>query len=938
MTRYHAVAATRVGAAALTLIAGIWLAPEANAQCVQSGNDVQCTGTDPDGFESILSGITLTVQPGAHVQNNQTEPSISLESNSEVTIEQGGAVTATGDSTQAVLSDVGVGNTLTNRGDIIISGSQTTAVALGAGGGLINEATGRVLASPGILAGSSVGAQAGNGGSVTNDGLIQASGEGSVGVVALSNAAVTNTGTISAPDTTGKGILIGNGSSLDNSGSVTATGVDGIGVRLDGGASVTNLGMIQGGDGVGAGVLVQTGANTLFTNSIGASVSAASGVAIQGAAGRNTVLNSGTLGGDVLLDRGNDLFRWATGSSVTGILDGGDETDGLILFQSDAANPVDDTFDLGKGVGFESLTIGDPGDGGSWTLTGGGSYTNGIFVVDGTAHFADGMTVGDAVTVQGGKARLGHSVSFLNGITVSGGRAVFEPDGNTQADLVVASGGTASVEGRSPLSGDVRFQSGSIYEVGFDATSNSQLDVAGTIVIEAGAHLSLIQQDATPQDRTIRVLTATDTFAGQFDSITGDSAFQIVTDPIYDSSGGMNFLDVTVQTSFTLPARSPNQARVGQYLDLQSQLAPSDDFAAFLSSLQALTNAADGRQALGALHPEFYDVHTSASLRTGSTYAKMLARRPLRCEKLTSADQPRRESIEPCGERGQTQWIDGFGRYTVRNGDDDMADWSYGGGGIAFGVDQRFSDSVLLSAMVGTSRMALDFDGAGDGSVTTFDLGVGGAWHHGGTHVRGAVEYGRGWHETRRHVDIPGFQRLALSDHQSHRLTSRLEAGHTFVFAPFEIGPQAGVEYSVLRESVVSERNAGVVALDVNPHSSSLVTTQAGLRAGLTLVKQAYAGKWLEWADGVWRPEFTASWTQVWKGYNRALDAKLRGAPAATPEFRTRTRDAQWGADLAARVSFQPHGSRNSIEAGYEVFLGDGNLSHAAMVRLRMPL
>ena len=67
MTRYHAVAATRVGAAALTLLAGIWLAPEANAECVQSGNDVQCTGTDPDGFESTLSGITLTVQPGAHV-------------------------------------------------------------------------------------------------------------------------------------------------------------------------------------------------------------------------------------------------------------------------------------------------------------------------------------------------------------------------------------------------------------------------------------------------------------------------------------------------------------------------------------------------------------------------------------------------------------------------------------------------------------------------------------------------------------------------------------------------------------------------------------------------------------------------------------------------------------------------------------------------------
>ena len=936
MTRYHAADSARVGAATLALVASIWLAPEANAQCLQSGNDVQCTGTDPDGFESIISGITLTVQPGANVQNNGTEPSISLKSTSEVTIGQAGAVTATGESVLAVL---GVsGNTLTNRGDIIISGSQTTGVLLGPGGGLINEATGRVLASPGILTGSTVATQAGNGGSVTNDGLIRASGDGSASVVALSNVTVTNSGTISAPGATGKGVIIGNGSNLDNSGSILATGVDGIGVRLDGSAGATNVGVIQGGDGTGAGVLIQTSADTFFTNSVGGSVSAASGVAIQGAGGRSTISNSGTLGGDVLLDGGSDLFRWGTGSSVAGVLDGGDETDDLILFQSDPASPVDDTFDLGDGVGFESLTIGDPGDGGSWTLTGSGSYGNGILLVAGTAQFSDGMIIGDTVTVQGGDARLGHSVNFLNGITVSGGRAVFEVGGDTQADLVVASGGTATVEGLSPLSGDVTFQGGSFYEVGFDATTHSRLDVTGTISIETGASLALTPQDATPQDRTIRILTATDAFAGQFDTITGGSAFQVVTDPTYGSSAGVNFLDITVQTSFGVPARSPNQVRVGEYLDLLSQLAPSADFAALLSSLQDLTSASAGRQALEALHPEFYDVHTSASLQTGSTYAGMLARRPLRCERLASLDQPRRTSLEPCSQRGWTRWIDGFGLYTIRNGDDDFADWSYGGGGMAFGIDHNLGESLLLSAMVGTSRMALDFDGAGDGSLTTFDLGLGGAWHHDGTHVRGVVEYGRGWHRTRRHIGIPGFQRLALSDHQSDRLTSRLEAGHTFVFTPFEIGPLAAVEYSVLSESSFSERNAGVVALDVDSRSSSLLTTRAGLRAGLTLVKQAYAGKWLEWADGVWRPEFTGSWTQVWNGYDRALLARLSGAPAGTPEFRTRTRDARWGAELGAHVSFQPHGSRHSIEAGYEVFVGDGTVSQAVMLRLRMPL
>ena len=936
MTRYHADDAVRAGAAVLVLVTGIWLAPGANAQCVQAGNDVQCTGADPDGFESIISGITLTVQPSATVQNNGTDPSISLESASEATIEQGGAVTATGDATQAVLGVAG--NTLTNRGDIIISGNQTTGVVPGAGGTFINETTGRLIAAPGLLSGTSVGTQAGNGGSIANDGLIQAYGDGSIGIVALSNGVITNTGTIDVPGATSKGVIIGNGSSLDNSGSITAIGVDAVGVRFDGSASVTNAGVIQGGTDTGAGVLVETSADTFFTNDFGASVSAASGIAIQGAGGRSAISNFGTLAGDVLLEGGSDQFRWATGSSVTGVLDGGSEADNLILFQSDPASAVDDTFDLGNAVGFEFLTIGDPGDESTWSLTGSGTYTNGIVVVDGTAQFADGLTIGDNLRVLGGNARLGHGVTFLNGITVSGGRAVFEADGDTQSDLVVASGGTTTVEGRSPLSGDVTFQDGSIYEVGFDAATNSRLDVTGTVSIETGASLALVHKGTTPLQRSFRILTATDTFAGQFSTVTGGSAFQVVTDPIYGSSGGVSFLDVSVQTSFAAPARTPNQVRVGQYLNLVSQLDPSSDFAAFLSSLQSLTSPADGRQALDALHPEFYDVHTSASLQTGSTYAGMLARRLLRCEQLRAADQPARTSLEPCSDRGWTPWAEGFGRYTTRNGNRNTADWRYGGGGMAFGIDRNLSENLLLSAMFGTSRMALDFDGNGDGSITTFDLGVGGAWHRNGTHVRGVVEYGHGWHETRRHVDVPGFARLALSDHGSDRFTGRLGAEHTFMFGPFEFGPVAGIEYSVLREASISESNAGVVGLDVDSHSSSLMTTQAGLRAGLTLVKQAWAGRWLEWADGVWRPEFTSSWAQVWSGNNRALEARLRGAPAGSPAFRTRTRDSHGGAVLGAHVSFQPHDSRNSIEAGYQVFIGDGRLSQTALLRFRMPL
>lgn len=934
-TSYHGASAPRILPMALTLAAALWLTPEAKAQCVQSGNDVQCTGTDPDGFESIISGITLTVQPDAAVQNDGTDPSISLESTSQATVEAGGAITAVGDSTQGIRGDSE--NSLTNRGSVIISGAQTTGVALGPLSDLLNEATGRILASPGLLGGGSVAAQVGSGGSLTNEGLIQSAGDGSAGVVALSFGTLINSGNIIAQGAEAKGVILGASSNLDNSGTLTATGMDAVGVRFDGFASATNSGVIEGGDGEGAAVLVETTLDTSLTNTAGGSISATSGIAIQGDAGRSVIQNSGSIEGDVLLEGGFDEFRWGSDSTLTGALSGGGGTDELRLFQPDPENPTQDSFDLGRATAFETLTIGNPGDTGTWTLTGSGSYSEGIFIVDGVTQFSDSMTLDDAVRVEGGTARLGDDVNFASGINVDGGRAVFESGNRTTADFIVGSGGTTTAEGSSTLEGDLSFHNGSRYEVGFDATSHSQIDVTGTIGIEENATLAVIQQDTTPLQQTLRVLTATETFAGQFDDLSGGSAFLQVTNPIYGSAGGLNFLDVDVLATFTAPAQTPNQLAVGHFLDIASQGGPSFNFDEFLTALQALTEASTGSQALEALHPEFYDAHTSASFQTGSTYARMIARRPHRCERLVAPDRKNRPSLEPCSEQGWTPWSDGFGRYTIRRGNDDFEDWSYGGGGIAFGVDHDLAKNVLLTAMLGTSRMALDFDGEGDASITTFDLGLGGAWRHGQTHVRGVVEYGHGWHRTRRHIQIPEFERMTRADHTSNRVTGLLEAGHAFLFQPFSIEPMASVEYTFLHEEAISESHAGVIGLDVDARSNALLALRTGFRAGATLVKWSYTSAWLEWADGIWRPEITATWVQLFGDYNRTLTARLGGAPADTPDFRTRAQDAQWGADLGARVSFQPRGSRNSVELGYQVFLGDGNLSQAVLLRFRMP-
>jgi subtilase-type serine protease len=977
--------------AALVAAAALLCAAEASAQCVQTGSDVSCTGTDPDGFVAAESDLTVSVQPNASVENGGSGTALQVISSTQITIEQDGSVVATGESAFGI---AGTGlNTLTNRGSVIVSGAGAGAAGIGLGtnSSFVNEATGRLAVSPGVTGANAFGVNGGTGASITNHGRIDVGGTSAFGVAGGTNGSVTNTGSIITTGTGSAATSMGSFTTLDNSGTIEATGDGGVGIRIAGAQDrVTNSGDIRGGSGTGAGVLFDSGAgqgsfvneagglveaigndgvgirftgfqNTAtnrgtirggdgegagvsfgtatnqgsFVNDAGGLVEALSGIAIQGSAGIDQVSNAGTIAGDVLLDSGNDTFSWAPGSIVNGVLDGGDGNDRVELFQPNPAAGVDGVFDLGTSSGFENLAIGRAGDTGTWTIIGNGSWER-IDVVDGIAQFGAGNTITNPVTVQGGTARLGDGTSYTREISVAGGTALLENGATTTADVRVAAGGTVASEQSSSLAGTLTFEALSSYRSTFDPASATRVDVQGTIEIEANAELSLVRANAAPIVRNYRVLTASNGITGQFAGMTG-SAFQRATQT-YGPASGASFLDVLIESSFSLPATTANENRVGQHLNEAAFLGPSAAFSDFLATLGTITDPEEASDALDALHPEVYDAHTSASFETGSTFSALLAARPLRCEQFVSPYQTGRPSLEPCSRKGLTPWVTGFGRYADRDGAPNFRNWSYYGGGLAFGVDHDLSPDVLLSAMLGSSRLGLDFDGDGDGSLTTFEMGLAGAWRRGDTHVRGVIEYGHGWHETHRQVDFEGFSRLALSDHESNRVTALLEAGHTFVMMPFEIEPIASLEYTYLHEESTKESNAGVVDLDLGSRSNSVIATRSGFRAAMTLVKYAYAGALLEWADGVWRPEIRASWRQVWNDYDRNVSARLDGAPARTPEFRTRSQDAQYGADLGARIGFQPFGTANTIDLSYGAFIGDRTAVHTLMARFRMPL
>lgn len=101
--------------------------------------------------------------------------------------------------------------------------------------------------------------------------------------------------------------------SIAYDGDIRATGVDAHAVLVNApGTNVVSLnggGIVQGGSGSGAGVMIQSQAAAVTTINNGADLSALSGLAISGGAGDETVNNSGTITGDVLLESGANAFN-----------------------------------------------------------------------------------------------------------------------------------------------------------------------------------------------------------------------------------------------------------------------------------------------------------------------------------------------------------------------------------------------------------------------------------------------------------------------------------------------------------------------------------------------------------------------------------------------------------------------------------------------------
>jgi uncharacterized protein with beta-barrel porin domain len=303
---------------------------------------------------------------------------------------------------------------------------------------------------------------------ITAGGAIHSTGDGintDNGTLAGSvTTTIRVTGSIVTSGATANGINAsmetGGANMIAVSGSVTANGASGIGIRTSGvGDSVTVAagGSVSGSTGV---EFTASGPSTL-TNS--GTITGTGGTAVQYLTfGSNflTFTNNGTVNGNVLMGRANDVAILNTGSMINGTLNGQGGSNTLQLIGTGTG-----TLDVGNVVNF---SVSQKMDGGTWTLTG----TNAAFVP--TMDVQQGTLIVNSAT-------SGMAVTVQNGARLAGTGTVGATQINSGGTLAPGAPGTPGTS--LAVSGNLAFASGAIYLVALNPTGMTFANVSGSAAL-----------------------------------------------------------------------------------------------------------------------------------------------------------------------------------------------------------------------------------------------------------------------------------------------------------------------------------------------------------------------------------------------------------------------------------------------------------------------
>lgn len=747
--------------------------------------------------------------------------------------------------------------------------------------------------------------------------------DGTGGIIEGARHGITGDGTLTITNEAGARIVGHNGSGIngDGGGTVTNYGTisgnvnaaaeegDGDGVDIDQAGTVTNYGRIEANGAVGDkdgnpadpniadGIAIGGGTITNYSGAVITSVGR--GIIVDDSEGEAafapvTITNYGlitstldgiTLTGDqadvitnggairsatgaaILMGGGADTLNLLAGYEILGAVDGGEGTDTLTL------DGGDDSF--GGADGFELLEV----LGGTWTLTGSQSYSDGTTVAGGATLDAAG-TLDSAVTVEDG--------GYVEGT-------------GTIGSLLLESGGAVGPGnsiGTLHIVDNLSFSATSFLDVETDAFGNSdRIEVTGGASLTGGVVRVLSAPGQVDPTATYTILTTTG-YKGTFDGV--GSGFVFLTPELHYGATDVTLTFERSDVPFALFAGSPNQQAVADVLDDGALGDPIVD------AIAQVGPAALG-DALDALSGEIHADVAGALVEDSRFVREAIFRR---LGEAGPAD-------------GTTFWARAYGSSGRWDGEDGAAafDRSIGGGFV--GVDAPLAEGWRFGALVGYARSEVDADDRdGTATVDTYQLAAYAGTRFDAVALRFGAAYA--WHdvETERGVAFPGFAEQLDADYSARTGQLFAEVGYGITAGSAQIEPFAGLAWVHLDRDGFTEAG-GDAGLEGGSESWDTGFSTLGVRVATDV----------PFADGTllslrgsvaWQHAFGDDAPETVLAFDGSDGFTVAGAPIA--------RDALL-LTIGAGVALSPSAT---LAIDYSGRIGDGVSDHGATLDLRV--
>ncbi len=832
---------------------------------IMSSGDIATQGDYANGIVGLQYGIgNVTVTSTGNITTSGYESEGLIADNmgsGDATLTSVGNVSTTGDISIGLFGRA-IGNVaITSTGNVSTAGYGADAVVgVSYTGDVAISSTGNVATAGAFVDGITGYAQGGTI-RISVDGDVITTGDGSDGID-VNNAlgAGSATITIAAGSTISGGINSGDGIDIDggltnlvtNRGTVTTLGENAI-EGTTGNETVVNFGSVIGNVHLGEG-------GNIFDNMLGGQFTGN----LTTGAGKDMFANSGTFVGSAMLGDGDDIVSLDAAGTVSGAtFDGGADND-LLRFNGAGTN----TLDGSQHSNFEFLSKTGAS---TWTLTGTHNLTNTATIQEGTLDLQGSLNsplvTNRATLAAGGVGAIGNGAIMGNFVQTATG--VLAAD----VDLAGGTGDLLTVTGTANLAGNVA--------ANFTSFTSGAQQV--TILSAAGGTtnngLGLTTNTASPLiDAQLLFPNATDVVIG-----------------------------VTVDFTPMAANLNPNQTNIANNLG-GALIAGGGALAPVLDSLLlGITSFEQYKSALDQLSPEVFLNTETTTLFAADDFTQKL----FSCRVPGAGHSFVRE--------GQCGWVRIDGDFLDRDRTANNIGFNEESGEISAGAQFTIADGWTGGFGLGYGSSTLNTDTGAESEGNGVDVGGVLKYQTGPFVLAGAVSGGFRTYETTRQANFGGFAATAASDHDVTYLAGQLRVAYLLSQANWYAKPLVDFDLTRVDRDGFRETGGGAANLAVSESDETYFSVTPAVEFGAQYVLSP---------DTLAKPYIKAGVT-FFGNNSHAVTAGFIGAPAGAGGFAINSEFDDTFADIEAGLALLKDNG-TTLSFGYEGRIAEDTEQHGA--------